>query len=223
MIAAAVLGLLLLIALPVRALLPPRPGARKRTMSERYVRTSIEIALLLAALLLVAFLTGMTARDLGLGWPPPRDGLIGLGIAALILGGVAAAVLLMAPSKSPREQEAMSELPQGPREMRQFLLFGLAAGIGWELLYRGFLLWWLTPLIGLIGAVVAASIAYGLAHGWKSWGQGLGSIGSAFLFSIGYAATGSLWWLIAIHTGLPLVALLAGWRSRKPNKETQPA
>lgn len=215
MIAAAILGVLLLIVMPVRALLPRRAGAPRRSLPERYALTSVEIAALLAGLVVVAFLTGMTARDLGLGWPPPRAGQIGLALAAVILGGVAAAVLLMTPNKSAGERSAMAELPSGPRETRLFLLFGLAAGFGWEVLYRGFLLWWLTPLIGLAGAVVAASVAYGLAHGWKSWKQGVGSIVSAFLFTIGYATTGSLWWLIAFHSGLPLVALLAGWRARR--------
>lgn len=219
MIASAILGLLLLIVLPVRALLPRRGDSLKRSMTERYVRTSAEIAALLSALVLVAFVTGMTASDLGLGWPPPRAGQIGLGVAALILGGLAAAVLLMTPSKSPREQAAMAELPRGRREVRLYLLFGLTAGFGWEVLYRGFLLWWLTPLIGLGGAVAAASLGYGLAHCWKSWGQGLGSIGSAFLFTIGFAVTGSLWWLIAVQTGLPLIALLAGWRAH--NRKTE--
>ena len=214
MIAAAILGLLLLFALPIRALVPKRPGAPERSMTERYAGTSVEIAALLAALIIVAILTGMTAEDLGLGWPPPRAGVIGLGAAALIIGGLAVALSLMAPSKSPREREAMAKLPRGPRDMRAYLLFTLAAGFGWEVLYRGFLLWWLTPLIGIIGAVVAASLAYGLAHGWRSWRDGLGSIASAFLFTIGFAVTGSLWWLIAIHSGLPLVALLAGRRAR---------
>ena len=91
------------------------------------------------------------------------------------------------------------------------------------MLYRGFLLWWLTPLVGIIGAVVLASLAYGLAHGWKSRWEGLGSIASAFLFTIGFAVTGSLWWLIAIHTGLPLIALLANWRANDGKKEVQTA
>ena len=219
MIAAAILGLLLLIALPVRALIPKRPRVPERSMSERYAGTTIEIAALLAGVVLVALLTGLTAQDLGLGWPPPWAGQIGLGVAALIIAGLAVAMLVMAPSKSPREQEAMAKLPRGRRELRVYLLFSLAAGFGWEVLYRGFLLWWLTPLIGIIGAVAAASLAYGFAHGWKSWGEGLGSIASAFLFTIGFAVTGSLWWLIAIHTGLPLVALLAGWRARDRTKE----
>lgn len=215
MIAAAILGLLLLIVMPVRALLPRRAGSPQRSLPERYARTTVGIAALLAALVLVALLTGMTATDLGLGWPPPRAGQIGLAAAMMILVGLAVAVLLTSPSKSPREQSAMAELPRGRRDLRLFLLFGLAAGFGWEVLYRGFLLWWLTPMIGLSGAVVAASVAYGLAHGWKSWAQGLGSIGSAFLFTIGFAVSGSLWWLIVIHFGLPLVALLAGWRARR--------
>jgi membrane protease YdiL (CAAX protease family) len=219
MIASAILGVLLLVVLPVRALIPKRVGAPRRSLPERYARTSVEIAALLAGLMVVSLLTGMTASDLGLGWPPALAGQAGLAAAALILAALAVTVVLMSPSKSPREQSAMAELPSGPREMRLFLLFGIAAGVGWEVLYRGFLLWWLTPLIGLAGAIVAASVAYGLAHGWKSWGQGLGSIGSAFLFTIGFAATGSLWWLIAIHSGLPLVALLAGWRARDGKKE----
>jgi membrane protease YdiL (CAAX protease family) len=218
MIAAAILGLLLLIAIPVRALLPRRARS-SRSMSNRYISTSIEIAALLAGLGVVAFLTGLTPERLGLGWPPPPAGQIGFALAALILGGLAVAVSLIAPSKSPGEQATIGELPDGRRETGLFLIFSVAAGFGWELLYRGFLLWWLTPMIGLAGAVCAASLAYGVAHGWKNWRHGLGSIGSAFLFTIGFAITGSLWWLIAVHTGLPLVALLAGARARNPTTE----
>lgn len=220
MIAAATLGLLLLIVLPARALLHSRRGPSKRSLASRYARTTVEIAVLLSALMLVAFLTGLTAEDLGLAWPPPRAGQIGLVITALIIGGLATAVLLMHGRRSPREQQALAELPRGRRDTGLYLLFALTAGFGWELLYRGFLLWWLTPLIGLAGAVAAASIAYGLAHGWKSLGNGLGAIGSAFLFAIAFAATGSLWWLIALHIGLPLIALLAGWRVRHQGTET---
>ena len=222
MIAAAILGLLLLIGLPVRAL-SKRPRAAERSMSERYASTSIEIVALLGGVALVFWLTGMSAEDLGLGWPPPLAGQIGLGVAALIIVGLAVAMLVMPRSNSPREQQAMAKLPRGRRELRVYLLFSLAAGFGWEVLYRGFLLWWLTPLVGIIGAVIAASLAYGLAHGWKSRWEGLGSIASAFLFTIGFAVTGSLWWLIAIHTGLPLIALLAGWRENDGKKEVQTA
>lgn len=222
MIAATLLGLVLVFILPAYALRPRGPDTTQRILFIRLAVTTIEIAVLLTVLALMAPVIGLTFADIGLGWPPSRAGEIGFAIAALVIGVLTAAAVLMKVGRSPGEQAALAELPRGPRETALYLLFALAAGVGWEILYRGFLLWWLEPLVGLVGAIAVASIAYGLAHGWKSRGQGLGSIGSAFLFTIGFAITGSLWWLIAIHTTLPLVALLAGWRARASRIEELP-
>jgi membrane protease YdiL (CAAX protease family) len=79
-----------------------------------------------------------------------------------------------------------------------------------QLLYRGFLMLVLTP-----GAVILAALAYGAGHGYKSRGQFAGSIVSAFLFTIGYVLTGSLWWLMLLHMGLPLFGLISSSRARK--------
>jgi membrane protease YdiL (CAAX protease family) len=148
---------------------------------------------------------------------------VGLLIAASLIGGLLAATLLLQPRRTAREDEAMRQLPQNREETLAYLAFTPFAGFGWEILYRGFLLWWLVPLVGIIGAVVIASLAYGLAHGWKSRADGIGSILSAFMFTIGYALTGSLWWLIAIHTALPLIGLIAGWRARTGLPQVQKA
>ena len=223
MIGAWLLGLLLVVALPWRALRNSRRGKPKRSRTRRYIATIGEIAGLLAGLVLIAYLYGAGPADLGLAWPPPRGGQIGLLIAALLITGLLAATLVMKPKRSAREDEAMRELPQGRDETLAYLAFTPFAGFGWEILYRGFLLWWLTPLVGIAAAVVIASLAYGLAHGWKSHAHGLGSIVSAFLFTLGYALTGSLWWLIAIHTALPVVGLIAGWRSRIGQPKVQQA
>ncbi|MGI8704999.1 MAG: CPBP family intramembrane glutamic endopeptidase [Sphingomicrobium sp.] len=229
MIAAWVLGLLLVVALPWRALSKsrsgkPASGKPPRSRTRRYLETIAEIAALLMGLGLVVYLHDAGAADLGLGWPPAAAGRIGLVIAAVLIIGLLGAVLFLKPKRgSVREQEAMAELPQSRDETLAYLAFTPFAGFGWEILYRGFLLWWLTPLVGIVGAVVIASVAYGLAHGWKGRAQGLGSIVSAFLFTIGYAVTGSLWWLIAVHTALPLIGLLAGRRARTIQAEAQPA
>jgi membrane protease YdiL (CAAX protease family) len=215
MIAAWILGLLLIVALPWRALRGSGTSKPARSRLRRFIETIAEIIGLLLSLGLVAYLNGASAADFGLAWPPPRAGLIGLLIAALLIAGLAGATLFLKPRRgSAREDEAMRQLPQGRDELLAYLAFTPFAGFGWEILYRGFLLWWLTPLVGIAGAVVIASLAYGLAHGWKSRADGLGSILSAFLFTIAFAVTGSLWWLIAIHTALPLVGLLAGRRAR---------
>jgi membrane protease YdiL (CAAX protease family) len=223
MIAAWILGLLLVVALPWRALRNSRSDKPARSRTRRYLATIGEIAGLLLGLALVAFLSGADAGDFGLAWPPPRGGRVGLLIAALLITGLLATTLVMKPKRSPREDEAMGQLPQDRDETLAYLAFTSFAGFGWEILYRGFLLWWLTPLVGIAAAVVIASLAYGLAHGWKSRAHGLGSILSAFLFTIGYALTGSLWWLIAIHTALPLVGLIAGWRARIGQPKVQQA
>lgn len=222
MIGVTLLGLVLVFALPAYALRPRAPDAVKRNLATRLAVTTVEIAVLLTVLSLLAPAIGLTLADIGLGWPPPRAGEIGFAIAALLIGTVVAAVFLMKSRESSREQAALAELPRGRRDMALYLLFALAAGAGWEILYRGFLLWWLQPLIGLVGAIAVASTAYGLAHGWKSRAEGLGSIASAFLFTIAFALTDSLWWLIVIHASLPLVALLAGWRARARAVETLP-
>jgi membrane protease YdiL (CAAX protease family) len=224
MIAPWILGLLLVVALPWRALNNSRSDKRPRSRTRRYLGTTAEIAALLIGLWLVVYLHDTGAAELGLGWPPPPAGRIGLVIAAILIVGLLGAVLFLKPKGgSPREQEAVAELPQSRDETLAYLAFTPFAGFGWEVLYRGFLLWWLTPLVHIVGAVVIASFAYGLAHGWKDRAQGLGSILSAFLFTIGYAVTGSLWWLIAVHTALPLIGLLAGWRARAARAEAQPA
>jgi len=224
MIAAWILGLLLVVALPLRALWNSRSGKSPRTRTRRYLATIAEISALLTGLLLVVHLNGIGPAALGLAWPPPPAGQAGLVVAAVLTIGFLGAVLYAKPkSGSAREAAAIAELPKSRDEMLAYLAFTPFAGFGWEILYRGFLLWWLTPLVGLVGAVVIASFAYGLAHGWKNRTQGLGSILSAFLFTIGYAITGSLWWLIAVHSALPLIGLLAGWRSRTTQAEVHPA
>jgi membrane protease YdiL (CAAX protease family) len=100
-------------------------------------------------------------------------------------------------------------MARGPREVAVFLISTPLICFAWELLYRGYLLWWLSPLIGIPLAVVCASVSYGLVHGWKSARESLRSIAGAFAFTISYALTGSLWWLIVIHVGLPLISFIA--------------
>jgi membrane protease YdiL (CAAX protease family) len=185
--------------------------------SARYHR-AILVALALAALLAVDWLVaGRPVAALGLDWPITRAGLIGLAIAALLLIALAATAWLdrrpADPERTAKTDEATAMLrPETPGELRLLLLFLPIAGLMWELLYRGYLLWALTPALGTIGAVIVAALAYGLAHGIKSPGQVGASLASALAFTIGYALTHSLWWLIVLHIGLPLLGL---WLARR--------
>ncbi|UUZ47953.1 CPBP family intramembrane metalloprotease [Massilia sp. B-10] len=91
----------------------------------------------------------------------------------------------------------------------------LFIGVGWELLYRGFLMLVLPGVLGTVGAILATSIAYGVSHGYKNRGQFVGSIISAFLFTMGYVLSHSLWWLIVLHLLAPVYMGIMGYRVLK--------
>ena len=176
---------------------------------------------LAAGLTLILAVDWLLARRsvglLGLSFPPPLAGWIGLLIAAVVLAALLVSMRRPRKAGNPdAERDALALLPQTTNEQRVFILFSLVVGFGWEVLFRGFLLWFLTPLVGTVGAVVIAATAYGLAHGYKSPRQLIGSLIAALLFTVGYVLTVSLWWLIVIHTALPLLGAAAARRQPSP-------
>ena len=227
MIFESLLGLALLVGIPAKALARKAAKKQERTRAQRYLHTIVEAGLLTIAAGLVAWHAGLRPTDLGLGFPPPAAGMIGLALAAAVVGGLTATVLLASPtSRTIRDDRGGSIMPRTGAEVRLFLLFSPVVGFAWEFLYRAYLLWWLEPIIGVPLAVILASVAYALAHGWEGWRPAMGSLIAALLFTIGYAATRSLWWLVAIHTALPFVGLFAFRRvqaASTPGEEPAPA
>ena len=224
MILAALLGLALLVGVPVQALARRKARGQDRSRTVRYLRTITEAGVLGTAAGLIAWQRGLQPANFGLEWPPGQAGQFGLLIAAALVGGLLAAVLLLKPTSAAlRDEKGDAIMPRTAAELRLFLLLTLVIGFAWELLYRAYLLWWLEPLVGVPAAVLLASAAYALAHGWEGWRPVLGSLVSALLFTIGYALTRSLWWLAAIHIALPLVGLLAFRRVQAAVLNKEPA
>ncbi len=211
-----VLTALLLIVFPAwqvgRSL---RAGDRAKASRLRgYLRTSAIIVVLLALLAAAWISEGRSLAALGLDIPLSSVGLICLAVAAALIAVLFVWTVAMRPR--PEWLTLGAEfMPDTPRETAAFAVMTLLIGCGWELLYRGFLLWALAPAMGMSLAIAAAATAYGLAHGYKSHGQAFGSIIAALLFCIAYALTDSLWWLMLIHTALPLTMPLARWRARR--------
>lgn len=192
--------------------LPPLPQAASYWRSMRKVGAMLAV---LAALMLIG---GRGIGELGLDIPVSLFGQWGLGICALLLVGSVVGTWIWEQrlDQAGRDDyhaklEAMDGMPRTPRDLALFALLALFIGIGWELLYRGFLMLVLTPIVGTAGAVVLAALAYGIGHGYQSRGQFIGSIVSAFLFTIGYVLTGSLWWLMLLHVMLPLYAAVSSY------------
>lgn len=197
---------LLVVIVPAQALwksLTERDRAPE-PRSLKYGRSLVKVLGLLALLSADWIVNQRTAAALGLSMPPSMAGWIGLAIAIVALATVGTMSRLKSPSQA-TEEATRSILPQSPKERQLFLVFTLVIGSGWELLYRGYLLWVLEPRIGTIAAVILAAAAYGVAHGYKDARMFAGSLVAAFVFMIGYALTRSLWWLMLLHTGLPLI------------------
>jgi membrane protease YdiL (CAAX protease family) len=151
---------------------------------------------------------GRTWEELGFGAPGGRGFWVALGIA-----GVAAALLQAQLVSVRRSGDARREvrsrlggsmvfLPRSRAEGAAFLGISATAGICEEMLYRGWLLGWLAPRIGLPAAFAAAAVLFALAHAYG--GRKLAARAGALGVVLGalYVLSGSLWVSIALHVFL---------------------
>ena len=81
----------------------------------------------------------------------------------------------------------------------------MTAGGVEEIVYRGFVLWYLAFFMPLWGAVIVSSVAFGLGHSYQGVIGGLrcGLVGLAF--AIFYVVTGSIWLPIIAHATLDIL------------------
>lgn len=209
------LALYLVIVLPGHALWrSKRKGRPRRARITGYRWSTLHIGLLLTALTALMWQSGRPVQQLGLALP--RAGWWGLALAVILLSALIGGGKLWERRLSgdklaehqARTERASESMPRTREELNAFLVLAFCIGCGWELLYRGFLMMVLGPLTGTATAVILAAVAYGAAHGYQGRGQFVGSIVSAFLFTIGYVMTDSLWWLMLIHTALPVYLAL---------------
>lgn len=200
-----------------RSLRPKQKSARV-SQAASYLKSMRKVGAMLAVLAALMVYAGRGPDELGLDIPISLFGQWGLGVCALLLVGSVVGTWIWEQrlDQAGRDNyhaklQAMDTMPRTPRDLALFAVLTLFIGIGWELLYRGFLILALTPVVGTVGAVVLAALAYGIGHGYQSRGQFIGSIVSAFLFTIAYVLTASLWWLMLLHVMLPLYAAVSSY------------
>lgn len=197
----------------------PSPAVSQLS-APRLKKSAVIIGLPLLIVLADWLGAGRGATQLGLSLSPSASGLIGLGIAALVVTGLQVSYWLDWPKPSEEKRIANLALlkkaglaPQSGKEMAYAALLALLIGCGTEILFRGFLIWAFTPVFGLWGAITVSSLAYGLGHGDDSWRRLLASTVSASIFAIAFGLTLSLWWLMLIHTFMGLQVAWVGYRS----------
>lgn len=176
----------------------------------------------LAGLVVAAYwLTGRPLSTIGLGW-----GRVPYDLTAVVL--LAGFLLLYmadlareaghdrARGATRAELARLGFLPVNGREFVHFIFLALAAGVGEEVVYRGFLI---TYLEGLLGAgplataltLVVPALIFGLAHLYQGW-RAVGKIvAMAVLFGFFYFRTRTLWPLMLVHAAIDVLGGLVSW------------
>ena len=102
--------------------------------------------------------------------------------------------------------------PRTTAELAVFILVAITAGVWEELVYRGFALWYLSPRVGLVGALTLSSVAFGAGHLYQGWRGFVLTTLLGLSFGLLYIGSSSLWWLMAAHALIDIQAGLASYR-----------
>jgi uncharacterized protein len=216
-----VLFALPLVAIPLLSL---RLSARYADFSaadypRRYIykRSLISHALLILCIVLLWLTRGRPLAALGLDLPLSFPGRLGL----MVMGIAAAAMLVLLPLSLFRLDGAgrtkllarLERLKIAPRRTGEALLFlpvALVAGISEELLFRGFVIWFLFPAAGWLWAIPASALLFGLGHLYQGWRGFLSTAATGLVLGGLYALSGSLWWVMGLHALIDLQYVVVG-------------
>jgi membrane protease YdiL (CAAX protease family) len=96
-------------------------------------------------------------------------------------------------------------IPHNGSELARFYGLAVTAGIVEEILWRGFLIWYLTQFMPLWAAAVISTVGFALAHAY----QGLANLPqitavSAVLAAL-YLISGSIWFPIVLHAAVDIL------------------
>jgi CAAX protease family protein len=161
---------------------------------------------------------GRPFAQLGLDWPIGMRGLAGFLAVALVI--VAASLQLSSARTLTGEKlekalvkvKRIKIMARTERELSLFMLVAVNAGVWEELVYRGFLIWFLTPLLGVVGAVVLSAAIFGVGHIYQGWRGVLTTGLVGLVFATLYALTASLWWLMVVHALIDIYGGLVSYR-----------
>lgn len=172
-----------------------------------FYRSTALIEWVFLAVLVTAWITlGRPFEDLGFVSPGGPGFWIG---AALVVGLIGFLLYAWQTAKRASDSEKARQLeglegvriflPHTARELHNFFGVSITAGVVEEIVYRGFVLWYLVQFMPLWVAVIVASVIFGLGHSYQgiNGASRAGLVGLAF--GILYVGTGSIWLPIIAH------------------------
>ena len=168
------------------------------------------------------FLFGLTAaiwvgagRDWALlGLDGPLDGrfFAGVILALIAIGLLVLQVKQIAGATTDELEHTRAQLgklefiiPRNRGELRHFYRLSLTAGIVEEVLWRGFMIWYLSQFMPVWGAAVLSTVGFAAAHAY----QGAANVPRITLvgavFTGLYLLTGSVWVPIVLHAAVDVL------------------
>jgi membrane protease YdiL (CAAX protease family) len=136
-----------------------------------------------------------------------------IAFAALQTSSAIKVARLSEPSEKLRAQlgSVAAISPRAASELPAFFGVSLTAGFCEELLFRGFLIWVLQPIVGLWFAAVLSALLFGAAHAY----QGLAGVIRTGVFGLVFTAivllTRSLWPAIVLHAVVDAMGGVLAW------------
>jgi membrane protease YdiL (CAAX protease family) len=152
---------------------------------------------------------------LGLGLPTSTPALVALGLGIAWSMGIA--VYCWSDVRHTRtcedcrrdwHEDTLKTYGRSPAELRRFPPYvGALQAVVEEVIFRAFLIWVLTPGLGVVGAVIAAAICFGAMHAaslrWAIFATCVGLV-----LGTVYALTESLWGMMIAHAAQNLSVFL---------------
>jgi CAAX protease family protein len=201
----------------VRASAAGVPGARSRVYLA-YLTTAWGLTVAVLALWAIG------ARPWGalpLGFGTPLRSAAGLVVVAayLGLGWAQWRALVARPEHLARvlNKAASAEplLPHTPRERAGFALVALSAGVCEEVLFRGFVMWYLAAWGGPLLAVAGSSLLFGFGHLYLGVRDFYRTTLGGLFFALLTLVTGALWPAVLIHAFADLASGELAYRARR--------
>ncbi len=158
--------------------------------------------------------TGAARPWTALGFGLQLDLMFAFGVALTIVG-IAVLFMQLRQVKSATQEEinGFKErfgklsiiLPQNSNELARFYGLSITAGIVEEILWRGFLIWYLGQFMPLWAAALVSIVGFGLAHAYQGIAHlpQITAVGAAFTGL--YLLSGSIWLPVILHAAVDIL------------------
>jgi membrane protease YdiL (CAAX protease family) len=116
--------------------------------------------------------------------------------------------------------DAAPLLPADDREQRIFRVLAITAGVCEELLFRGYLIWYLAAATGRWPAMLLGTLVFGAAHLYQGRTGAIKSAVVGLVLGALYLGTGSLVWPMVLHAAIDLQGGAVGQALRRGSAAT---